>query len=194
MSSRLAAAALFLATLIPLALACGSEDETKYGGPEGLSGRKVQDPTGSVGTAPVGSPAPCDEAGASTAEGGSCTVSFQQTIFAKYMNGTTGTWKCASSSCHGPSGSSGVGVNAPTIDGTNARATYNALTQFNSLQGMPYINACTTDPSGSAIDCNLKGGCQPQMPTTGAGVSSASAQPAEISDLETWLQCGAPFN
>ncbi|MGH7280631.1 MAG: hypothetical protein ACRELY_03840, partial [Polyangiaceae bacterium] len=159
MSSRLLAAALFVATLIPLALACGSEDETKYGGPAGLSGRKVADPTGAAGTSSVGSPAPCNEAGASTEEGGTCTVSFQQTIFAKYMNGTTGTWKCANSNCHGPTGAAGVGVNAPTIDGTNAQAAYNALTQFNSLQGEAYINACTTDPSGSAIDCDLKGSC-----------------------------------
>ena len=193
MSSRLAAAALFLSTLIPLALACGSEDETRYGGPSGLSGRKVPDPASAVGTASVGAPAPCNEAGASTQEGGSCAVSFTNTIFAKYMK-SGGTWNCANTNCHGPTGAAGTGANAPTIDGTNPQAAYNALTQFNGINGIPYINGCTTDPSGSAIDCDLKGACQPQMPTTGAGVSSATAQPAEIQDLETWLQCGAPLN
>ena len=194
MSSRLAAAALFLSTLVPLALACGSEDETRYGGPSGLSGRKVPDPSQEQGaTSNPGAPAPCNEAGASTAEGGACAVSFTTTIFGKYMT-ANGSWKCANTNCHGPTGAAGTGANAPTIDGTDPAKAYAALTQFNGLQGMPYINACTTDPAGSAIDCDLKGACQPQMPTTGAGVSAASAQPNEISDLETWLQCGAPLN
>ncbi|MGH7284988.1 MAG: c-type cytochrome, partial [Polyangiaceae bacterium] len=114
-------------------------------------------------------------------------------IFAKYMNGTTGTWKCASSNCHGPTGTAGIPTNQPAIDGTNAQAAYNSLTQY-LVDDKPYINACTTDPSGSAMDCNLKGACEAQMPTSGAGVASAAATPTEIGDVETWLRCGAPFN
>lgn len=197
MSSRLAAAAIFFATIVPLAMACGSEDETHYGGPTGLSGKKVAPAPGETtngGGSNPGAAAPCDEAGASLSEGGTCSVSWTNTIFAKYIAQPNGTWQCSNTNCHGPSGSSGVGVNQPTIDGQDATKAYAAFTQFTGLQGERYINACTTDPTGSAIDCNLKGTCTPSMPTTGAGVSSAKVQPAELTDLETWLACGAPLN
>jgi hypothetical protein len=172
--------AAFVVVVVPLAvIACGSEDDTRYGGPAGLSGKRV---------APIpGTPAASGTAPSSACDAGACAVSFQQTIFAKYM-AASGTWKCADSSCHGAGSSQD-----PSIDGTNAQAAYNSLTAYTELQGEPYIAACATDPSASAIDCNLKGACS-QMPQAGAGVNAAQPTAAELQDLDTWLACGAPFN
>jgi hypothetical protein len=166
--------------IVPIVVACGSEDDTRYGAPSGLSGKRVP-PIGSA-TSPVSS-APAGQC----ADAGPCAVSFQQTIFAKYM-AASGTWKCADSSCHG-AGS----TQEPSIDGTNAQAAYNSLTTYTDLQDEPYVAACATDPTASAIDCNLKGSCS-QMPQTGAGVNAAQPTAAELVDLDTWLACGAPFN
>jgi hypothetical protein len=171
--------AAFVVVLVPVVVACGSEDDTRYGGPTGLTGRRVAPISGTAAPASTGPTSACDA--------GACSVSFQQTIFAKYM-AASGTWKCADSSCHGAGSSQ-----EPSIDGTNAQAAYNSLTTYTQLQGEPYIAACVTDPTASAIDCNLKGVCS-QMPQAGAGVNAAQPTPAELQDLETWLTCGAPFN
>jgi hypothetical protein len=185
--------AAFVFIAIPVAVACGSEDATRYGGPLGLQGKKVPPQSTATSTSTAGALAPCTDGGLSAQEGGTCAVSFTNTIFAKYMV-ATGTWKCADTNCHGPQGSAGTSTNAPTIDGTNAMNAYVALAQFTGLQGEPYINACTTDPGGSAMDCNLNGACSPTMPQSGAGVASNGASAQEIEDVETWLKCGAPFN
>jgi hypothetical protein len=166
---------------VPLSVACGSEDDTRYGGPAGLSGKRVPPiSSGTSSSVSSGPPTACADAGV-------CAVSFQQTIFAKYM-AASGTWKCADSSCHGAGSSQ-----APSIDGTNAQAAYDSLTTYTQLQGEPYIAACATDPTASAIECNLKGSCS-QMPQTGGGVNAAQPTAAELQDLDTWLTCGAPFN
>jgi hypothetical protein len=188
--------AAFVVIAIPAAVACGSEDDTRYGGPLGLSGKKVPPATTATSTANVTALAPCTDAGLSAVEGGSCTVSFQQTIFTKYMS-ATGTWKCTDSNCHGPSGSAGTSTNAPTIDGTDPLKAYTALAQFTTFPGQnsaPYINACSTDPTASVLDCNLNGACSPKMPQSGAGVSVPGPTAQEIEDVETWLKCGAPYN
>jgi hypothetical protein len=188
--------AAFLVVAIPAAVACGSEDDTRYGGPTGLEGRKVPPQSTTNSAVNVGAPAPCTDGGLSAQEGGTCAVSFQQTIYAKYMS-ATGTWKCTDSNCHGPSGSAGTSVNAPTIDATQAFNAYSALAQFNTFPGqgsLPYINACSTDPSQSVMDANLNGQASPTMPQSGAGVSVPGPTPQEIEDLETWLKCGAPYN
>ncbi|MEO8874128.1 MAG: hypothetical protein ABI461_00960 [Polyangiaceae bacterium] len=176
-----------------MAQACGSEDETKYGGPSGLSNRKVADPPSAAptGTTNPNAVAACDDAGLSTSTA-TCGVSFATTIFGKYM-AATGTWKCTDSSCHGPTGSSGTSANAPTIDGTDPKKAYAALATYR-FQGKMYINACSIDPSASGMDSNLTGAAQPKMPQSGAGVSPPGATPDELTDLETWLKCGAPDN
>jgi len=192
LSSRVVAAFLVMCAVMPLAQACGSEDQTKYGGPAGLSGRKVPDPASvATATSNPNAVAPCDDAGLST-QTTTCSVSFSTTIFAKYMQ-ATGTWKCTDSSCHGPTGSSGTSANAPTIDGSDPKKAYAALAGY-PFQGKPYIDACSTDPSASGMDANLTGAAQPKMPQSGAGVSPPGATPDEITDLETWLKCGAPQN
>jgi hypothetical protein len=107
----------------------------------------------------------------------------------------TGEWACANSNCHGPSGSAGVATNAPTIDGSDAQAAYLSLAQFTGVDSEPYINACSSDPSRSAILCNLGGSCPPAMPVAGDGVTpTVPPSPESIQNLTTWLACGAPFN
>lgn len=169
----------FVVLLVPIVVACGSEDDTRYGGPEGLAGKRVAPISTATSAVATGPSSACDA--------GACAVSFQTTIYAKYM-AASGTWKCADSSCHG-AGS----TQEPSIDGTNAQNAYNSLTTYTDLQGEPYIAACATDPTASAIDCNLKGSCS-QMPLEGAGVGAAAPTAAELADLDTWLACGAPFN
>lgn len=195
MRSRLFTASLFLCALLPFAQsACGSEDETRFGGPSGLANRKVPPVPGeatATATTP-GAPAPCDSSGQSTQEGGTCTVSWATDIFPKIQPG--GVWKCADANCHGPAGAAGTGPNSPTIDGTDSQKAYAALVAFSVDSTNPYINACSSDPSASEMPANLRGDIQQQMPTQGAGVSPANATPGDIATLETWLACGAPFN
>jgi hypothetical protein len=169
----------FVVVLVPIIVACGSEDDTRYGGPAGLAGKRVAPITTATSAVAQGSSTSCDA--------GACAVSFTQTIYGKYMV-ASGTWKCADSSCHG-AGS----TQEPSIDGTSAQNAYNSLTTYTDLQGEPYIAACATNPSDSAMDCNLKGSCS-QMPQEGAGVGAAAPTAAELADLDTWLACGAPFN
>jgi hypothetical protein len=70
-----------------------------------------------------------------------------------------------------------------------------SLSQFTGVNSEPYINACSTDPSQSAILCNLAGSCPPAMPVAGDGVTpTVPASPESIENLKTWLACGAPFN
>jgi hypothetical protein len=189
---RLGVALVFVGVPV-VVIACGSEDDTRYGGPAGLSGKKVAPVATVTATGAAGTLSPCTDGGLSALEGGTCAVSFQTTIWGKYMV-ATGTWKCSDTNCHGPQGSAGTSTNAPTIDGTVALNAYTALAQFRGLQGEPYINACSTDPGASAMDCNINAACTPAMPQSGAGVAPAGPTPQEIEDLETWLKCGAPFN
>jgi hypothetical protein len=193
---RLSVAFVFVA--VPVAvIACGSEDDTRYGGPAGLSGKKVEPVSAATSTGAAGTLSPCTDGGLSALEGGACAVSFQTTIWGKYMS-ATGTWKCADANCHGPSGSAGTSTNPPTIDGTpnGAMNAYVALAQYRTFPGqtIPYINACSSDPTQSVMDCNLNAACTPAMPQAGAGVTPSAPTAQEIEDLETWLKCGAPFN
>jgi hypothetical protein len=192
---RLSVAFVFVA--VPVAvIACGSEDDTRYGSPAGLTGKKVAPVETTTASPTTGTLSPCTDGGLSALEGGAgCSVSFTTTIFGKYM-AASGTWKCTDPNCHGPQGSAGTSVNTPTIDGTNAFNAYAALAGFTTFPGqnIPYINGCSTDPTQSVMDCNLNGACSPTMPQSGAGVSVAGPTPQEIEDMETWLKCGAPFN
>ncbi|MEO7113857.1 MAG: hypothetical protein ABI183_25680 [Polyangiaceae bacterium] len=189
---RLAVAFVFVAVPV-VVIACGSEDDTRYGGPAGLSGKKVEPVAAGASTNAAGTLSPCTDGGVSALEGGTCAVHFADTIFTKYMS-ATGTWKCADTNCHGPQGSAGTSTNAPTIDGMDPRKAYVALAQFTGINAEPYINGCSTNPGASAMDCNLNGACSPTMPQSGAGVSPPGPTPQEIEDVETWLKCGAPFN
>jgi hypothetical protein len=188
---RLTAAFVFVA--VPVAvIACGSEDDTRYGGPAGLSGKKVAPVATTTTTAATGTVSPCTDGGVSTLDGSAgCTVSWSQTIWGKYINGT---WQCTNANCHGPQGSAGTSTNSPTIDGTNATNAYIALAAWTGINSEPYINGCSTDPGTSAMDCNLNAACSPTMPQAGAGVSPPGPTPQEIEDVETWLKCGAPNN
>ena len=195
MRARFLTATLFLCALLPFAqLACGSEDETRYGGPSGLSGRKVPPiPGESSATAnPAGTAGLCDSTGQSTNEGGTCDVSWTNDIYPKML--PTGVWQCANTACHGPTGSSGVGPNEPTIDGTDPAKAYASLVVYKIDNTNPYINGCSMDPTASDMPATLKGDKSSQMPTQGTGVSPANATAADITTLETWLACGAPLN
>lgn len=89
---------------------------------------------------------------------------------------------CASNACHGG------GVNAPEMDQTSPSLTYKSLVGFTASNGDPYVAAGSADPMASAISCNLRGGCGPRMPIGGKLNSN------QLSIIDAWLRCGAPFN
>jgi hypothetical protein len=191
--SALAAVCVFASVFA----AC-AEDTTKYGDSNGLAGKHLPTPSTTATATPGtdgggmtdGLAALCAGAGPiASPDGGPCPVSFQMTIYPKYM-AATGTWKCADAACHGPGS-----LTSPSIS-DNPKTAYLSLANYKgaSFAPKPYINPCVTDPAPSAMTCNLAGACLPLMPTTGVGVTGAMATTAEQADVATWLACGAPFN
>ena len=102
--------ALALVCSFAAVFAACTEDTTKYGDSNGLTGKHLPSPS-STGTAPPGGdggmtmtgPTLKDLCGgAGPLDGGACpAVSWKNTIYPKYI-AATGTWKCADANCHGP--------------------------------------------------------------------------------------------
>jgi hypothetical protein len=89
---------------------------------------------------------------------------------------------CASLACHGGE------VNAPSMDQTSPALTYKSLINFTLSNGDPYVEIGNTDPKASSITCNLRGNCGTRMPLTGKLNSN------QLSVIDGWIACGAPFN
>jgi hypothetical protein len=80
------------------------------------------------------------------------------------------------------------------MDPTNATTTYNNLKAY-VINGKPYINAASTDPAQSTIECNLQGACGAEaMPKAGPPANAPPATATDIAKVDTWLKCGAPNN
>lgn len=135
-------------------------------------------------SAPLDAPSgPCD--GSGYPDAASCAVSFGATILPPLVA------RCGTASCHGvPNGA------APRMSREDATGTFERFVAQRAIEGIPYVNRCSTDPSRSSILCNLASpasgaGCGTLMPY-GAGGSIAGEQ--VVKDIETWLRCGAPNN
>ena len=187
--------ALATVALAELALvACSSEPNTNFGPPNGL--RNVVFPgTGSTSPPPPPPPPPppASDGGAPSGDSGSaaadCGVSWTNDIYPKMQ--TTGTWKCATAgTCH----SQGV---LPAIDPQSATTTYNSLMAYTGINSLPYIAPGVTDPTKSTFECNISPApatCSIEMPQVSATVGSNAATAAEITEVDTWVKCGAPLN
>lgn len=89
---------------------------------------------------------------------------------------------CADLQCHGGN------INAPAMDSTSPSLTYKSITNYTMSTGEPYVALGTTVPKASGIFCNLRGNCGVRMPL---GDKLTSKQ---LSVIDSWLACGAPFN
>lgn len=180
-SGVLFAIGLSASALLPFAGGCSIEPDSRFGNPSGLKHDNLPS-------------APVAEAGASfdasaVCEGGTppdagCTVSYTKDIWP--MMAATGVWKCADSNCHG-----GTALNPYINDPASAYANLIAY----KINGKPYVNPCTTDPSKSTFVCNLDGTCgQQAMPVPDSSKNLMPAVATDIGKVRSWMQCGAPFN
>lgn len=160
-------------------------EDPNFGGPNALAGQKQPGPTSEVvsdgGTSSGGGAAPeCVKAGGALVDGGACAVSFK-TILAAFK-----TANCQTAGCHGGA----TPQNLPRIDPDDPNGMWAEFASFKLSNGKVYINPCSTDPAQSTIGCNvnLAASCGSVMPP-GVGL------PANVvTDIETWLKCGAPNN
>jgi hypothetical protein len=79
---------------------------------------------------------------------------------------------------------------------TDPTATYETLAGYTLPPPgpqLPYLLPNATDPTKSAIECNLSGtSCDAQMPLVQNGATALST--ADVTMLDTWVKCGAPNN
>lgn len=106
-----------------------------------------------------------------------CQVSFATDVMQVFDQAG-----CADLQCHGGK------LNEPAMDSTSPSLTYKSLTAFTMSTGEPYVALGTTVPKASGIFCNLRGNCGVRMPL-GDKLTSK-----ELTIIDSWLACGAPFN
>lgn len=175
-----------------LAVACTTDyqkglDDPNFGAPNALVGTKQPGPTSEqmtkgagTGSGAAAQPA-CVQAGAQLVDGGTCAVSFK-TILAAFKTASCQT----AGSCHGganPPNQPRIEPDDPTI--------WSEFAAFKLSNGKLYINPCSTDPTQSTIGCNVNKAapCGSQLMPPGVGL------PANVvTDIDTWLKCGAPNN
>jgi hypothetical protein len=181
-ASKLTIAAIPLLCAAVASFGCSSLDNTNFGPPGGLTGKKIPLPAGSDSG---GSP-PTD-AGAADAGNTDCGVSWANQIFPQMA--PTGSWRCAdATSCHG-------GLQAPQM-ATDPRATYATLAAYTmqfAPQRLPYLLPGDSDPSKSGIECNLSSStCGNRMPLVTSGARLLDSQEMQMIDI--WVRCGSPDN
>ena len=94
-----------------------------------------------------------------------------------------GTWGCTSTTCHG--GAS----DTPFMTGS-ASAVYASLAEYTTLDSLPFVNPCSTDPAESTFVCALTpGGCGILMPEAPGTMTDGG-----VEEISTWVSCGAPQN
>ncbi len=170
------------AAMLPLSAACSLESDSKFGNPSGLSHANLPSPAAAEGGAAPSTGSLCD--GGGPVDGGPCQISFAKDIWP--MMSAAGVWACADSNCHG-----GTALN-PFIN--DAPSAYANLVAY-KIGGKAYINPCSTDPKQSTFVCNLQGTCgQQAMPIPDNTKNRPLAIATDIGKVNTWLQCGAPFN
>ena len=164
---------------LTLGLSACSSPTPNYGVGNGLGGRT---PPLAVGLQlPDAAVIPAGILDASCPAAPPCTVSWSKDIFPNMES--TGPWKCTSRTCHG-------GTTSPLMSDGDPGAAFAALAQYTGTLGSPYIVPCNADTTKCSMLCNLtSGGCGTTMPT-GAGTPLTSA---DLSMIETWVQCGSPF-
>lgn len=160
-----------------------------FGGPNALAGQRppgattdVLDEAGAAGTSggPVGSKTKCG----TPVGGGACAVTFSKDVL-----GAFGLANCATANCHGGA----VPRNEPRIEPSEAAGMWQEFQAFTISTGKAYINPCSTDPTQSAMGCNVL--ADPSSCGGGVHMPSGAQLPAgAIDKINTWLKCGAPNN
>ena len=166
--------------------ACGGEVDTHYGPPSGLTGKSPPAPSGGSGDSGTGPVTTGDSGGTPNGicggsgpiDGGACAVTW--TSIQLKMT-AAGAWKCADANCHGPA------ANKPPLTGV-AHTDYLTLSAY-KINGLPYLNPCSTDPAKSTFACNTGGTCGSLKMPVGTPLTAA-----EEADLATWAACGSPEN
>jgi hypothetical protein len=170
--------AIVAASVGAVLVACDLEVDTKYGPHSGLSKNNLPTAPPSeagIGDGGLGCGKPVDA--------GTCTVSYTADIYPKMQ----GTWHCTDAKCHGGTSYS------PQLD--SADNAYANMLNY-KIGSRPYINPCSIDPDASAFVCNISnpncGSAQMPFPdnTLGSGPMSGS----DLTQVTTWVQCGAPKN
>lgn len=162
--------------------------DPNFGDPNALVGKRPPGPTsdnttvdGGIGTASPDSPL-CLKSGGALVDAGPCSISFKADILGDFRAATCQTV----GSCHG-----GVSPTyPPRVDPDDGPKMWETFAAFKLTNGQPYINPCSTNPTDSAMLCNLnsKASCGEVMPL-------GNTYPAEsLAKIETWLKCGAPNN
>jgi hypothetical protein len=177
-----------VAAVAVCASGCSSLDSVNYGPSDGLKGEMP--PPAVLGDSGEGVDSSDDGSSDATITpmdaGPPCAVSWATDVFPKMMS--TGTWRCADSSCHG-------GFQSPKMS-DDSSATYNSLASYRMViapQHLLYILTGSTDPTQSGIECNLSGtSCGNRMPIVTNGAQLPTAQ--DIMTLDTWVRCGSPKN
>ena len=173
---------LAAAATLPLAAGCSLDADSRFGNPSGLSRTNLPSPPVLEGGTVRDGGLSFD--GGGPIDGGPCLISFNKDIWP--LMSAAGAWACADSGCHG-----GTALN-PYIN--DAPSAYQNLVAF-KIKNKPYINPCTTDPNQSTFVCNLQGTCGNQaMPIPDVTKNRTLAIATDIGKVNTWLQCGAPFN
>jgi hypothetical protein len=142
----------------------GGTTSTSGGAPTATATSTPGNPTQ---TPPVPQPKPTPQ----------CAVSFATDVMHVFDQAG-----CAAVGCHASD------VIPPAMDPTSPSLTYKSLSTFTMSTGDLYVTAGSPDPNASGITCNLRGGCGTRMPIGGKLNSK------QLSVIDSWLACGAPFN
>jgi hypothetical protein len=108
----------------------------------------------------------------------SCTVSWATDIYPSFES--TGSGTCASAACHG-------GTDAPTMVDNDPTTTYDTLNKY-QINGENYVGG-----TSSAILCSL-GITMPVCGTAQMPEAPGILGSAVLTQISTWVQCGAPDN
>ena len=161
-------------------------EDPNYGNPNALAGQRQPGPSSEVtidgggSSGGAGQTPACVTAGGTLVDGGACAVSFK-TILAAFK-----TANCSLASCHGTA----TPPNEPRIDPDDPNGMWAEFSTFKLSNGTVYINPCSTDSAQSSIGCNVNAAA-----TCGSLMPAGVGLPANVvTDIDTWLKCGAPNN
>lgn len=107
-----------------------------------------------------------------------CEFSFQADVLTVFVQAN-----CTNANCHGGP----LPRNLPRIDASDPASTYKEFLAFRTSNGKPYV-VMSTNPSASAMSCNLRASCGVAMPP------NDKLSPKELAVIDGWLACGAPLN
>jgi hypothetical protein len=173
-----------------------ADDDPKHGAANGLANKTPPDNGGTTsGPTPEGGPGPGGDAGGTSGctkpDGGACAVSFKNDLFQKYIAqpGPAG-WGCnkTTGNCHGAGANPPIMTDAPTA---YANFLKQAMPKPHDNLMLINPNCIEANQSGFLCDMNTSGvpPCGDLMP-----LDELNPPAQSLTDLKTWIACGAPNN